>query len=246
LKASIDPIWFLSRISKEELSDEQIIAGFLKFEFWHNSFQFEGGLSFSAHHKKAGHLADDPKRPLQRSGHFVPYLVGSINGDLKDKRILDIGCSSGFWSIQFALLGADVIGFDSRPELISQANLIKSIVCINNVDFKVLDFWDMSQILLEGTFDIVLNLGILSILPKPILALELTKLMAREIILSDTRVYPTYDTLIKLRWEDPFDIRTINESSIVALPSKSSIELICKHLNFCDWFEIPIHTQYIP
>ena len=116
---------------------------------------------------------------MQRFRHFMPYLVEAENGSLQGKRILDIACNSGFWSIQCALLGAEVVGFDSRPELIEQANLIKSIVGIDNVTFKILDFWDMSPQSLDGTFDIVLNLGILYHLPSPLEVLQLTKAMAR-------------------------------------------------------------------
>ena len=82
--------------------------------------------------------------------------------------MLDIACNSGFWSLQCALLGAKVVGFDARGELVEQAKLIKAIVGADNVEFKVLDFWDMSPQALGGTFDVVLNLGILYHLPKPL------------------------------------------------------------------------------
>jgi len=65
---------------------------------------------------------DDPRRPLQRFRHFMPDLLASQGGSLKGRRILDIACNSGFWSLQCALLGAEVAGFDARPELIEQAN----------------------------------------------------------------------------------------------------------------------------
>ena len=74
-----------------------------------------------------------------------------------EKNEFSIIAWTGFWSIQCALLGAEVIGFDARIDLINQANLIKSIVGIDNVEFKVLDFWDMSPQCLHGTFDVVLN-----------------------------------------------------------------------------------------
>jgi len=45
--------------------------------------------------------------------------------------------------------------FDGREELIKQADLIKSIVGVEQVAFRFLDFWDMSPQRLGGTFDIV-------------------------------------------------------------------------------------------
>src|SRR5262245_53196361 len=109
----------------------------------------------------------------------MPWLLRETGGSLKEKRVLDIACNGGFWSTQCALLGAaEVVGFDARPELVAQANLVKSIVGLENVRFQQMNFWEMSPERLGGTFDVVLNLGILYHLAKPLEALELTKTMA--------------------------------------------------------------------
>ncbi|HET7209286.1 MAG TPA: methyltransferase domain-containing protein [Terriglobales bacterium] len=241
----IDPIWPLPRRSGG-LSDAQIREEFAKFDLWHYAYAFEGGLSFPARHHKAEAFADAPERPLQRFRHFMPYLIAAEGGSLRGKRVLDIACNSGFWSIQCALLGAEVVGFDGRPELIEQAALIKSIVGVSNVQFKVLDFWDISPQVLEGTFDVVLNLGILYHLAEPLKALQLTGSIARDYILLDTEVYPSREAVVKLRWEQPTDIRKAIDSGIVANPSKGSIGLMLRHLGFPKWFEVPLHTSDMP
>jgi len=240
----VNPVWPLPRRSGGP-SDEEIREEFAKYDLWHYAYKFDKGLSFSAYHNNPGPL-DAPNRPLQRFRHFMPFLVKAQNGSLQGKRILDIACNSGFWSIQCALLGAEVTGFDGRVELIEQTNLIKSIVGVNNVEFRVLDFWDMNPQLLGGTFDIVLNLGILYHLSKPLEALQLTKSMAQEYILLDTVVYPSNDSAIKLRWEEPRDIRSATSSGIVAHPSKSAIDLMLKHIRVSEWLEIPIRTTDMP
>jgi SAM-dependent methyltransferase len=242
---AIDPIWPLPRRSGG-LSDVHIREQFAKYDSWHYAYAFEGGLSFSTRHDIPGLLADAPERPLQRFRHFMPYLIEACNGSLRGKRVLDIACNSGFWSIQCALLGAEVVGFDGRPELIEQADLVKSIVGVDSVEFRVLDFWDMSPQALGGTFDIVLNLGILYHLTEPLKALQLTKSMARQYILLDTEVYPSREPIIKLRWEEPADIRNAIGSGIVASPSKNSIDLMLRHIGFSEWFEIPLHTADMP
>ena len=127
---------------------------------------------------------------LQRFRHFMPYLAQAAGGTLKGKRVLDIACNSGFWSIQCALLGAEVLGIDARAELIEEANLLESIVGTTGAQFKVLDFWDLNPDEL-GQFDIVLNLGFLYHVPQPLEALELTKKLARHHILLDTAVHPS-------------------------------------------------------
>jgi len=241
----IEPVWPLPRRAGG-LSNDEIRAAFAKFDLWHYAYEFEGGLSFAAAHHNPGPHSNNPRRPRQRFGHFIPPLVQACGGSLTGKRVLDIACNSGFWSLQCALLGADVVGFDSREELIDQADLLKSIVGLTNVQFKILDFWKMSPQALGGTFDVVLNLGILYPLPKPIAALELTKAMARERILLDTAVNPRLESAILLDWEEAHDIRSADTAGIVAYPSRSAIELMLKHIGAARWEEIPIRSRDVP
>jgi len=182
----ITPVWPLPRRTGGP-SDPEIRSRFAQHDLWHYAYEFDGGLRFGTRHSNPGLDTDDPRRPLQRFRHFMPYLLQSAGGTLTGKRVLDIACNSGFWSIQCALLGAEVIGFDARAELIEEANLLKSIVGTNNVQFTILDFWDMNPKEL-GQFDIVLNLGFLYHVATPLEALALTKKMARHHILLDTAV----------------------------------------------------------
>jgi hypothetical protein len=54
--------------------------------------------------------------------------------------------------------------------------------------------------------------------------------MAREYILLVTMVYRSNDSVLKLRWEEPADIRSARKSGIVAYPTKSAIDLMLKHI----------------
>jgi 2-polyprenyl-3-methyl-5-hydroxy-6-metoxy-1,4-benzoquinol methylase len=242
----VNPVWPLPRRPGGP-SDEEIRNAFANHKLWHYAYEFDGGLSFSARHDESTDARPDARRrPLQRFRHFMPYLLEAQNGSLQGKRVLDIACNTGFWSIQCALLGAKVVGFDARDELVEQANLIKTIVGADNVEFKVLDFWDMSPQALGGTFDVVLNLGLLYHLPNPIEALQLTKSLAREVILLDTEVYRSNEALVKYRWEEPVDIRMANLSGIIAVPSRTSIDLVLKQIGASAWFEIPVRTADMP
>jgi 2-polyprenyl-3-methyl-5-hydroxy-6-metoxy-1,4-benzoquinol methylase len=228
------------------MTDHRIRAEFDKYDAWHYAYAFEGGLSFPVRTAHAGPLTLAPDRHLHRYRHFMPYLLEAQKGSLRGKRILDIACNSGFWSVQCALLGADVVGFDARPELVEQASLIKAIVGLENVEFRLLDFWDMSPESLGGKFDVVLNLGILYHLPAPLEALRLTAAMARDCILLDTEIYRSAEAAIQLRWEEPLAIRAANRSGIVALPSKQGLELMLRDLGAREWFEIPLHQPQMP
>lgn len=239
LPPPLAPVWPLPR-NGTAWSDQEIRDRFSRFSFWHYPFTFQGGLSFSARHSYTTELADAPDRPLQRFAHFMPYLLAASGGSLKGKRILDIGCNSGFWSIQCALLGAEVVGFDARSELIDQADLVKEIVGADNANFRTLDFWDMNPETLGGKFDIVLNLGILYHLPNPLTALSATVAMSRRHVLLDTGILRSGIPLVRYKWEEPDDIRMAAEAGIIANPSPAAIDLFLLHCGARSWFRVPL------
>jgi SAM-dependent methyltransferase len=239
---SVDPVWPLPR-GNSKWSPEGILEEFAKHDAWHYAYEFEGGLTPALSRYQREGRAGDIDRPLRRFRHFMPHLVKAAGGSLRGKRVLDIACNSGFWSVQCALLGAEVVGFDARPELIEQANLIKSVVGCPNLRFQVLDFWEMSAATIDGDFDIVLNLGILYHLSDPLQALQRTIGMARAYVVLDTEVHPSDDSVVKLRWEEPGLIRSAARSGIVAIPSRSAVELMFKDLAVSDWYEIPMRDD---
>lgn len=241
---AVEPVWPLPRAG-EPVSDKALSAAFARFPAWHYAYAFEGGPAFATAHNRPGLDTDDPVRPLQRFRHFMPYVVEAAGGSLAGRRVLDIGCNSGFWSIQCALLGADVVGFDARPELIEQAELLKRVTGASSARFERLDFWEMNPGRLGGSFDIVLNLGLLYHLPKPIEALERTLAMASGHILLDTALHPADDFLVYLKWEEAFDIRTAAQDGLVAVPTAGAVELMLRHLGVSSWTRIPVRSRDI-
>ena len=153
---------------------------------------------------------------------------------------------SGFWSVQCALLGArEVVGFDDGQERIQQANLIASIVGADNTQFRVLDFWDMRPETLGGSFDVVLNLGVLYHLPKALEALELTKAVAGSMSCWTPSSYqnrPTHSSQVG----GTHVIRNAATAGIAMTPSRPSVELMLRHLHFTAWAEIPLRTVDMP
>lgn len=242
--APVAPVWPLPRAAG--LSDEAIRAEFARFPFWHYAYEFEGGPAFTTFHNNPGLETNDPARPLQRFRHFMPYVVDAAGGTLSGKRVLDIACNSGWWSIQCALMGAEVVGFDARPELIAQANLLKQITGASTAEFRVLDFQQMDPGTLGGEFDIVLNLGFLYHAPEPLAVLERTRRMARRHILLDTAIHPSDEPAVYLKWEEPFDIRAAAAAGMVALPTRRGIELMFRHLGITRWAEIPVRSKDLP
>jgi SAM-dependent methyltransferase len=176
----------------------------------------------------------------------MPFVVSSQGGSLKGKRVLDIACNSGYWSIQCALLGAEVVAFDARPGQIEMANFLKSTVGLENIDFQVLDVWEMTPEKLGGMFDVVLNLGLLYHLPKPVELMERTMAMSHDSVLLDTAVYPANSPYFILQWDEPEDIRMSAHAGIAPLPTEEAVEMLLKHVKASDWFQIPLDLQDAP
>ena len=78
-------------------------------------------------------------------------------GDVKGKKILEIGCSSGWLSVFLAKQGAIVTGIDIGENLILAA---KELAKINNVDcsFKVCSAADIK---LDETYDVIIGSAVL-------------------------------------------------------------------------------------
>jgi len=243
----LEPRWPLPR-AQGGPSDAEILARAARHPQWLYRFDFEGGLRVPQAASAVGRLGDaSPERPLQRFRHFMPAVVAAAGGSLAGKRVLDIACNAGFWSIQCALLGArEVVGFDARPERIEQATLVSDIVGLRNVRFQVLDYWGMSPDALGGTFDVVLHLGLLYHLPKPVEALELTRRVARDVILLDTALYVARGPMMLLAWEESGDIGSAAETGMVMFPSKRSVEMLLRHVGLPDAREIPLRSAAMP
>jgi ubiquinone/menaquinone biosynthesis C-methylase UbiE len=66
------------------------------------------------------------------------YVFDKFLGNIKNKKVIDIGCASGTSAMLLAMRGADAVGIDISPKLIEQANNIKKDMGID-VEFKVGD-----------------------------------------------------------------------------------------------------------
>lgn len=107
------------------------------------------------------------KKILQRRMEIV---ISSI-GDLKDKKVLDIGCGPG----QYALAltrghPKSVLGIDISPSMIEFARERAKAACLERIcRFENLDFLDKS---FHGEFDIVIAAGVFDYVCQPQLFLS--------------------------------------------------------------------------
>lgn len=120
--------------------------------------------------------------------HAFPSLLSVCEGSLAGKRVLDVACNCGGFSVEAARLGAEyVLGIDIVDHYLEQANLIKQALRLQQVEFKKIDITnlDTSNI---GQFDITFCFGILYHLENPILVMKQLASVTQHIMLLDTNI----------------------------------------------------------
>jgi ubiquinone/menaquinone biosynthesis C-methylase UbiE len=105
-------------------------------------------------------------------------LTMTACGDIRGKRILDVGCGSGRYTVALAERGAEVLGVDFASNMLALAHELaeKRGVAVHcrffQADFLKCDF--------DETFDISLAIGLFDYIPDPLVFLEKLRLLTEE------------------------------------------------------------------
>src|SRR5437763_3352198 len=121
------------------------------FAQWHYEFDLYG-------HKTPIYDRCLINRHRQRRDYLWPPLLRLCGGSLRGKRVLDLGCNAGFWSLAAIEAGCDfVLGIDGRAMHVEQAELVFDAHGIDRdrYAFRHANVFDVAGADL-GTFDVVL------------------------------------------------------------------------------------------
>ena len=98
----------------------------------------------------------------EKLAFFFPATKEYLKKTVPGKRVLDIGCGTGYWSGQAAQFGAkSVDGFDVSEEMVQLAK--KSTSCFNTVTIRNGEVMKMPYD--DGSFDVAMSLYITCMLP---------------------------------------------------------------------------------
>lgn len=123
-------------------------------------------------------------RLLYRRDLITGTVKTLLGDDLGDTTVLDLGCNSGFFSLEMASGGAKhVDGVDLRSENIAQALFLAEHYEIPNVDFTVSA---ADQIPKDQQWEVVLNLGVLYHVTQPLEFIRQTYKLCRRFAIIDT------------------------------------------------------------
>jgi SAM-dependent methyltransferase len=160
------------------MRNEQIREKIDSFPYWHFEFDLYGNLTRKKSYRQAW-----------RKEYFFDPLVGLLGGSLEKKRILDLACNAGFWSLCSTEAGCDyVLGIDGRQMHIEQANFVFEVKEVekSRYDFVAGDIFatDFSRF---GTFDVVLCPGLMYHISKHMELWEKISAVNSDVLMIDTR-----------------------------------------------------------
>jgi SAM-dependent methyltransferase len=200
------------------MDDKEIVDRINQFEIWQYQFDLRGHLT---------PIRDKPKinRHRQRVKYFFDPLVSLLRGTLAGKRVLDLGCNAGFWSLLAVQNGcAHTVGIDGRQMHIDQANFVFDVheIPADRYTFMQGNVFDVDFQSL-GRFDIVFCLGLLYHVSKPVELLEKIAAVNSDLLVIDTRVAKGKGSFIEIRHEDTSDPRNAYDYQLVFRPSRLAV-----------------------
>jgi SAM-dependent methyltransferase len=200
------------------LSEDQIAARVAEFPAWHYQFDL-GGVTTPIVEPR--YVA----RHAERKAYFFDPVVRALGGSLAGKRVLDLGCNAGYWSLAAAEAGCEhVLGIDGRQMHVDQARLVFEVnrVAPERYDFRKADLYDV-DLAEHGPFDLVLCLGLLYHVSKPMELFERIAAVNTDLLIVDTTLVGFPGSLLRLKKEDLEDPRSGIDYEVVTYPTRQAV-----------------------
>lgn len=190
------------------------------FPHWHYQFDLGGHLT-PVHDKNL------PNRHAQRRRHFFDPVVDLLGGSLEGRRVLDLGSNAGYWSLAAVEAGCDyVLGIEGRQMHVDQANFVFDAQGVDaaRYDFVLDDVLD-ADVGGYGHFDVVLCLGILYHVGKPVELMERIAAVSSDVLVIDSSLSKAPGSVLELRWEDTEPTSYVHAvgRGLVMRPTKAAV-----------------------
>ena len=165
-------------------------------------------------------------RQRERGRYFFDALLSLSGGSLAGRRVLDLGCGSGYWALRAIEAGAElVVGIDAQRDAVERSQLVFEAREVDPARYRfeianAVD-WD------GGSFDVVLCLGLLSHVARP---LDLMAAIARaepRLVVIDTEV--SRERLPVLELARPYGSGDSVEHPFLLVPSPAAVSEMAAH-----------------
>ena len=200
------------------MNDAEIKQRIDAFERWHYQFDLKGNLTPIFDKKLVS-------RHLERKRYFFDPTVELLGGSLAGKRVLDLGCNAGYWSLRAIGSRCDyVMGIDGRQEHVDQANFVFEVREIekSRYDFVAGDLFqkDLNQF---GSFDVVLCLGLMYHVSKPVELMEKIAEVNTDVLVIDTTLSGADGSFLEIRHETLDEPRHAVDRELVTVPTEQAV-----------------------
>jgi 2-polyprenyl-3-methyl-5-hydroxy-6-metoxy-1,4-benzoquinol methylase len=189
------------------------------FPRWHYEFDLPGGVRTPIAQRRHAN------RHAQRREYFFAPLVRLCGGTLAGKRVLDLGCNAGYWSLAAIEAGADyVLGIDGRQMHVDQANLVFEANSIepSRYRFELSDIFTLD--LRDERFDVVLCLGLLYHVSKPFELMERIAAWNTDLVVIDSTLDTEADgPYFRMIHQDVDDPRSALDRPIALHPTSRAV-----------------------
>jgi tRNA (mo5U34)-methyltransferase len=198
-----------------------------EFPRWHYEFELGGVRTPIAE-------PQNRNRHAQRRRYFFDPLVRLSGGTLRGKRVLDLGCNAGFWSLCAIDAGCDfVLGIDGREMHIEQARLVFDVRDVDpdryefvHGDIRTLDLAD------RPPFDAVLCLGVLYHVADPLSLLAFAAERNSDLLIVDTTLHRAPGTSFLLARDSPDNPTGALGGGLVLVPTRGAVEAAVRELGY--------------
>lgn len=209
------------------MQDEQIKQKIASFPRWHYRFDLKGNPTPVS---SEGIVI----RHQQRKKYFFDPLVQLFDGSLAGKRVLDLGCNAGFWSLNAIRAGCDyVLGIDGRQMHVDQANFVFEVEEIerDKYDFIQSDLFgiDFREF---GRFDVVLCLGLMYHISKHVELMEKISEVNDDVLLIDTTISTIPGSSFEVRHEPLDDPRMAVDHELIMIPTWEAVHDLVQQFGY--------------
>jgi Predicted SAM-dependent methyltransferases len=198
------------------IDDAEIAQRIASFPDWHYDFDLRGQRT-----RPSG----VPDKAGPRAAYFMEPVIQHYGGSLKGKRVLDLGCNAGFFSLKAIEAGCDfVLGIDGRQMHVDQAKLVFEVNGIepSRYDFvcaNILDF-DYQAV---GPFDLILCLGVLYHINKPINLFEALAPVNTDLLVIETKLSTQRGSLLELQRDRLSNFKDAVDYELVMVPTAQAV-----------------------
>jgi SAM-dependent methyltransferase len=130
---------------------------------WEHQIELAGVRTLEISRRPHEPLSDHPRLSWKA---IEPLLPGDLNG----LSVLDIGCRDGWFSLELARRGADVLGTDSEAEPLARADFARRTLGLSGVNF--LKWHPIEPLPRDRVFDFALMMELFPRIQEPWLALK--------------------------------------------------------------------------